>query len=115
MAMISGYSLRGYVKISFFLTFDLENALIDPKINRLRPQPIPYHDAKHKPPRSFHVREKGGDRQTHTHTHTHTHTYFSGIFQFSQKKLWNIYDLDLLTFDLLTLTFMTFDPDLCGV
>ena len=54
---------------------DLENALIDPKINRLCPWPIPYHDAKYQPPRSFHVWKRWEtDRHTQTHTQIHRQT-----------------------------------------
>ena len=57
------------VKTNILMTFDLENAPIDPKINRLRPWPIPYYSTKYHAPMSFHVEKKWEtDRQTDTQT-----------------------------------------------
>ena len=60
------------VKTYILMTFDLENVLIDPKINRLCLCPISFLDAKYRP-LGLTMPEKGG-RQTHRHTHTHSQT-----------------------------------------
>ena len=58
------------IKNSLFVTFDLENARSDLKINRLRPWPISYQGTKYRTPGSNHVRKIW---ETHTHTHKQTH------------------------------------------
>ena len=51
------------MKNRFLISGDLRNALIDPKISRLSPWPIPYHDIKYQSPSLFHAQKSW--RQTH--------------------------------------------------
>ena len=65
--------MGGNVKTYILMTFDLENAPIDLKINRLRPWSIPYHALM-----SFHVdKQWATDTQTDRKTYRRNQTFYS--------------------------------------
>ena len=66
----SRFKYRRKYEIQVLTSSDLENAPIDLKIDRPRPWPISYHDARHQPPRSFHAWKKWETKILHILTLT---------------------------------------------